>query len=90
MHTHTTKTKHQNSMCLLDIYTFCLFIQQILKNMEGILEKAHKYLLMGTDISIENFQGYSKVMALPIFLMVMMYPGFVSTLFLIKSPHYSI
>lgn len=62
--------------------------------MEGILGKAHKYMLMETDISTKNFQGYSKVLALEFFadfflMVIMIYPGIVSALSLIKNPHYS-
>ena len=40
-------------------------------------------------MSVEKFQGYPKVMAFLIFLMIMIYHGFISTLFLIKNPHYA-
>lgn len=45
MHTHTPKMKHQNSVPLK---TFMLFVFSLseFKNMEGILEKADKYMLM--------------------------------------------
>lgn len=52
--------------------------------MEGILEKAHKYMLMEIYVC-RKFQGYPKVMSFLI-LMIMIYPGFISTLFLIKNP----
>ena len=87
MHTHTPKLKHQSSVPLK---TFVLFVSSFseLKNVEGILEKAHKHMLMEIYVC-RKIQAYPKVMSFLIFLMIMIYPGFISTLFLIKNPHYT-
>lgn len=91
-HTHTPKVKPQNYV-YVPFKIFMLFVSsfnELKMIMERILEKAHKHVLMETYFYRKISRTFeSNGFAHFFFLMVMIYPGFVSTLFLIKNPHYT-